>query len=80
MISLGSRKVHDWIEDVKFETGNGNIVIDVDEIVSNKDIMVISRSRFLELDANDDFLNALRAAGVDNWDGYSLAQEIMEEG
>jgi hypothetical protein len=26
-----------------------------------------------------DFLDALEAAGVDNWDGYSFAQEAMEE-
>lgn len=25
------------------------------------------------------FLNALKAAGVDNWDGYSYAFELMEE-
>ena len=25
------------------------------------------------------FLNALEAAGVDNWDGYSYAQEILAE-
>lgn len=26
------------------------------------------------------FLEALMAAGVDNWDGYELAQQIMEDG
>lgn len=25
-----------------------------------------------------DFLEALRAAGVDNWDGYTEAQDILE--
>ena len=25
------------------------------------------------------FLEALRAAGVDNWDGYEAAQDMMEE-
>lgn len=26
-----------------------------------------------------DFLNCLRAAGVDNWEGYSEAIEMMED-
>jgi len=25
-------------------------------------------------------LNCLQAAGVDNWDGYELAQDMMDEG
>lgn len=32
-----------------------------------------------ELEDNDLFLGALRAAGVDNWIGYGDAQEIYEE-
>lgn len=39
--------------------------------------VVISREYWEELKGSDKFLDALRAAGVDNWDGYSYAHEIM---
>ena len=32
-----------------------------------------------ELEERDKFLSALEAAGVDNWEGYSHAHEILEE-
>ena len=32
-----------------------------------------------KLDKRDDFLTALESAGVDNWQGYEHAQDIMEE-
>jgi len=44
-----------------------------------EDFVAISYSeyeRFLKIAA---FLEALEAAGVDNWEGYSNAQEIFEE-
>lgn len=44
-----------------------------------EDFVAISYSeyeRFLRIEA---FLNALEEAGVDNWEGYSNAQEIFEE-
>ena len=28
---------------------------------------------------DSNFLNCLRQAGVDNWDGYEYAQELLEE-
>lgn len=31
-----------------------------------------------KLEADSEFLNALRCAGVDNWDGYSYAQEMLD--
>ena len=31
------------------------------------------------LKSQDAFLSALKAAGVDNWLGYSMAQDILEE-
>lgn len=36
-------------------------------------------SRLYELEEDSMLLNALIAAGVDNWEGYSHAQEIMWE-
>lgn len=31
-----------------------------------------------EADEDIEFLNCLRAAGVDNWEGYECAQDLME--
>lgn len=32
-----------------------------------------------KLEENSNFLCCLQNAGVDNWDGYEYAQELMEE-
>ena len=37
----------------------------------------IARDEYENLIQSDDFLKALQASGVDNWDGYELAQEMM---
>ena len=39
----------------------------------------ISESEYLKLLERDSFLCALEAAGVDNWDGYEHAHEILEQ-
>ena len=39
----------------------------------------ISESLYRELLERDNFLSALEAAGVDNWDGYEQAHEILEQ-
>ncbi len=39
----------------------------------------ISESLYRELLERDNFLSALEAAGVNSWDGYSLAHEILEQ-
>lgn len=39
----------------------------------------IDKAEYEELLSDQKFLNALRAAGVDNWDGYDVAQEMMDE-
>lgn len=41
--------------------------------------MEISIERYKELLENEKFLRALEGAGVDNWDGYDIAIEYMEE-
>ncbi len=42
--------------------------------------VVIREGDFKELVENKKFLMALQAAGVDNWDGYDYAQEMVENG
>ena len=39
----------------------------------------ITEEEFERLQERDDFLSALEAAGVDNWDGYYEAQLIQKE-
>jgi len=41
--------------------------------------VTISVERYEELLEAERFLEALRSAGVDNWDGYDFALESMEE-
>ena len=43
------------------------------------DTTVIDVKYFNQLKDSHAFLNALYAAGVDNWDGYDNAVEILEE-
>ena len=39
----------------------------------------IPKESYLELKKNEAKLDALIAAGVDNWDGYDYAMEILDE-
>jgi len=41
--------------------------------------VTISKDEYEELCSDQEFLNALIAAGVDGWEGYSEAQEIFTE-
>lgn len=43
------------------------------------EVMRMALDEIYKLREETQFLDALRAAGVDNWDGYQHAQEIMEE-
>lgn len=43
------------------------------------EMVTILRSAYKQLLADSKFLDALRAAGVDNWEGYSEACQMMEE-
>ena len=38
----------------------------------------VTKSQYESLLEDSKFLEALRQAGVDNWDGYSYAFEIMD--
>ena len=40
---------------------------------------VIANERYLELLEAEKVLDALYAAGVDNWDGYDYAVEMLED-
>jgi len=43
------------------------------------DEVTISKKEYEELVEDSKFLEALRGAGVDNWEGYDMAFEIMED-
>lgn len=43
------------------------------------DIMTITRKELSQLQEDSRFLEALRAAGVANWDGWDEAIQILEE-
>jgi hypothetical protein len=43
------------------------------------DVVVISEDRYDQLLGREMFLGCLEAAGVDNWDGYSFAQDMFNE-
>ena len=39
----------------------------------------ITQERLDDLEAKERWLNALEAAGVDNWEGYSIAYDYIDE-
>lgn len=41
--------------------------------------VIISKAEYDELMERSEFLSCLQAAGVDNWEGYGDAQEMMNE-
>jgi len=41
--------------------------------------ITITMEEYEELKRDQDFLNCLAAAGVDNWEGYEYAQELMDD-
>lgn len=43
------------------------------------EVVILDRPRYEELLEREAFLNALKAAGVDNWEGYDYAQEAYSE-
>ena len=54
-------------------------VYEHDSVVETGEIITISVEHYDEILDDVRFLNALRAAGVDNWDGYDYALEIYNE-
>jgi hypothetical protein len=48
--------------------------------MENDEKMVkISKEEYKHLLEDSDILSALNAAGVDNWDGYDYAMEMLED-
>lgn len=45
-----------------------------------KETVTISLEEYQELLRESKFLEALMGCGLDNWDGYAIAQEYMDEG
>lgn len=46
--------------------------------MNEEKMIAITQSRYEELLEAEAFLNALRAAGVDNWPGYELAHDMLD--
>ena len=46
---------------------------------NNDETITIGKKEYNELKRNTDILSALNAAGVDNWDGYDYAMEMLED-
>ena len=57
---------------------SGNNFIKIQELLANIEGYTLVKTNYL-IDLTDDsnFLDCLRAAGVDNWDGYENAQEMF---
>lgn len=47
--------------------------------VMAEEMITITKEEYDELLSDSAFLSALQAAGVDNWDGYDVAQEIRDQ-
>ncbi len=45
----------------------------------NEEMITIPKKEYDELVHASNFLTCLESAGVDNWSGYSYAQEMMDE-
>jgi hypothetical protein len=42
--------------------------------------VMVSEHEYADLTADRNILRALMAAGVDNWEGYDYAMELLSEG
>ena len=47
--------------------------------VKMEETVTVNRADYLRLEGVDSFMDALNAAGVDNWSGYGDALDILEE-
>ena len=50
-----------------------------EEDVEMSEKVEITKEEYDELVADQKFLNALFAGGVDNWDGYEMALDMLED-
>lgn len=49
------------------------------KMAKSQKMVTITEEEYDQLFEDSRFLEALRAAGVDNWNGYEVAQEMIEE-
>lgn len=47
--------------------------------MKDETMVTVTATEYNELRCREAFLSALEAAGVDNWSGYEVAQEIYDE-
>lgn len=45
----------------------------------NEETITITKKEYDSLKEDAEFMRALEAAGVDNWEGYSIAQDMIIE-
>ena len=45
-----------------------------------EETITITKQEYVQLAEDQRFLHALQAAGVDNWEGYDYAFDLLEEG
>lgn len=45
----------------------------------DEETITITKKEYDSLIEDSKFVRALEAAGVDNWEGYGIAQDMMEE-
>lgn len=51
----------------------------LNKMSKSQKMVTITEEEYDQLFEDSRFLEALRAAGVDNWNGYEVAQEMIEE-
>lgn len=51
----------------------------VNDNITNEPTVTILQSEYNRLVEDSEFLACLQGAGVDNWEGYSEAQDMMDE-
>ncbi len=70
------------MEDQMFKDGTDFEAIkermkEIGELQESNEKVTISKEEYDRLKEDSEFLEALHAAGVNNWDGYEIAQEMM---
>jgi len=48
-------------------------------LIINKELITITKKEYNQLLKDSRFLNYLDSAGVDNWEGYSIACDMRSE-
>jgi hypothetical protein len=51
----------------------------ITQLPSDDDTVTIKRTEYARLQERDQWLECLEAAGVDNWDGFEYAQELLTD-